>query len=416
MKYLFSLALLLLTLPLGAQRHQTFNDRIQSVTVIANDNWQSLPIYELDNGAVSIDFDDLTHEYHRYAYRLEHCEADWTPSDQLFESDFCEGFADGNTIDNTGQSTLTNTLYTHYRLTLPNQQCRPKISGNYRLTVYDDNDNDRSPLLEVCFMVTEPGTHRMGVSLQVTGSTDATIHGLHQQVAMAVNYGPYSVTRPSEQLHTVLLQNGRWDDARRDATPQYVMADGLKWDHNPAYIFLAGNEYRKFEILSTDVASMGIDHIGWDGADYHAYPFEALPRPNYLYDEDADGAFLIRNSDNIDIDTESDYMNVHFQLQTDHPLQGEIYLNGWWTFDRFLPKYKMEYNNTTHIYEASVPLKLGYYSYQYLLVNNGKARPLPSEGCFWQTENRYQALVYFRPTGGRTDKLVGYNETTFQTR
>ena len=109
-------------------------------------------------------------------------------------------------------------------------------------------------------------------------------------------------------------------------------------------------------------------------------------------------------------------MNVHFQLQTDHPLQGEIYLNGWWTFDRFLPKYKMEYNDTTHIYEASVPLKLGYYSYQYLLVNNGKARPLPSEGCFWQTENRYQALVYFRPTGGRTDKLVGYNETTFQTR
>ena len=93
MKYLFSLALLLLTIPLGAQRHQTFNDRIQSVTVIANDNWQSLPIYELDNGAVSIDFDDLTHKYHRYAYRLEHCEADWTPSDQLFESDFCEGFA-----------------------------------------------------------------------------------------------------------------------------------------------------------------------------------------------------------------------------------------------------------------------------------------------------------------------------------
>ena len=68
---------------------------------------------------------------------------------------------------------------------------------------------------------------------------------------MELKYNSYNVTNPQTQLKTVLLQNKRWDNARWNVKPQYVMSDGLRWSHNVNYIFWAGNEYRKFEILST---------------------------------------------------------------------------------------------------------------------------------------------------------------------
>ena len=90
----------------------------------------------------------------------------------------------------------------------------------------------------------------------------------------------------------------------------------------------------------------------------------------------------------------------------------DVYLNGNWTYDRLLPQYKLDYNETAQQYEAVVPLKLGYYSYQYVEVDTrGNVRPLVYEGNYFQTRNSYQALVYYREPGGRTDLLVGYADT-----
>ena len=405
---------LLFSMAAVAQRHEILNKNIRSLQVVANKDWLALPIMELGNGMLDIDFDDLTHEYHRYSYKLEHCEADWRPTTSLFESDYVEGFANGNTIDDVQQSLLTNTIYTHYHLSIPNEVCRPKISGNYLLTIYDDDGNDA---IKVCFMVKEPFTQSMGIGLNVVTNTDATINTAHQQVEMELKYNSYNVTNPQTQIKTVLLQNKRWDNARWNAKPQYVMSDGLRWSHNANYIFWAGNEYRKFEILSTDVASTGIERIRWDGADFHAYPFIALPRLNYLYDEDANGAFLIRNSNNYHINTESDYMQVHFQLSCPQPVKGDVYVNGDWTYDRFLPQYKLAYDEESKSYQTIIPLKLVYYSYQYIVLNeNGRTEIMPTEGSYYQTENTYQALIYYREQGGRTDKLVGYTSFKFKAR
>lgn len=409
-------AAFLFCFPATAQRHEIVDAGIRSLEVTADGDWMRMPIFSLCGGSLTIGFDDLTHEYRRFAYRLEHCEADWSVSTELFESDFCDGFASGNTIDDVQESVLTNTLYTHYSLTLPNEQCAVKLSGNYRLTIYDEND-DEKPAVRVCFMVTEPAEEQMGVSLRVLTNTDATINQAHQQVEMEVGYGGYKVTDPTRQLTTVMLQNQRWDDARWNARPQYTMTDGLRWAHCPDFLFWGGNEYRKFEILSTDVATMGVDRIDWDGTQYHAYPFEGQPRPNYVYDPDADGAFVIRNSDNRRIDTESDYMLVHFRYQCPEPVAQEVYINGNFTCDRFLPQYQMTYDAEAHRYECVVPLKLGYYNYQLLTLDAaGHAAFMPTEGSYYQTSNSYQALVYYRPIGGRTDRLVGYAQVSCGSR
>jgi len=69
----------------------------------------------------------------------------------------------------------------------------------------------------------------------------------------------------------------------------------------------------------------------------------------------------------------------------------------------------MEYDEKKHCYHATVFLKQGYYSYQYLVLkDDGSTHPVSTEGNFFQTANRYDALIYYRGTGDRTDKLVGW--------
>ena len=408
----FTIFALFCTLAMTAQRHEIMSDHIATLQVVADNDWLTMPVIRLNSGQrIHIEFDDLTHQYNRYAYKVIHCEADWTESEELFESDYIEGFADGNTIDEMEESLNTNQLYTHYSLTLPNEHCRLKMSGNYKVEVYDDND-DSEPMLTACFMVVEPV---MTVRMEVTPNTDIDVNKTHQQVSMEVAYNGLLVLQPERQIHTVVLQNGRWDNARLNAKPQYTMADGLRWDHNRDLIFDAGNEYRKFEVLDTDHPTLGIDRIRWDGKQFHAFVFADEPRPNYLYDEDANGAFYIRNSDNIENNRISDYVQVHFQLMCPQPVSGDVYVNGVWTNDRFLEQYRMEYDYGSSSYQLTLPLKMGYYSYQYVMLDaDGFAQVMPTEGSFFQTENEYYALVYYRQQGGRTDRLVGYQKVRYK--
>ena len=364
------LALISAILPAAsyAQNNEIYDKGIASLQVVAGQNWMSLPIIRLGshspNDRINISFDDLTHTYHRYTYKIEHCEADWTVSDQIFASDFINGFQEGNTIENSMESINTNVLYTHYKLTIPNEDCSLKMSGNYKLTVFDENDDNR-PMFTACFMVLE---NAMGVQLDVTTNTDIDINKQHQQVSMQVNYGSVNVTDPSTQIKTVVMQNRRWDNARINPKPQYTMADGLRWEHNSDLIFQAGNEYHKYEILDVSHPTMGIDRIDWDGENYQVYPYACVPRPNYVYDEDANGAFYIRNSDNIENDIASEYVFVNYTLQVPERVDGDVYVNGAWTNDQLTPEYRMEYDDMNRCYTARILQKQGYYSYQFVMV------------------------------------------------
>lgn len=406
----FALFMLCLWLSLAgwAQRNRILNPDIASLQVVAGNNWLSMPVIGLGEGVpVNIAFDDLTHEYRRYAYKVEHCNADWSTSGDLFVSDYIDGFNADNVIEHVEQSINTNVLYTHYRFQIPNERCKLKMSGNYRVTIYDANDDDKA-VAECCFMVVEP---RMGIKLSVDANTDKGINSRWQQVAMEVKYGGgLSVTDVQRQIYTVVMQNGRWDNAVVNTKPQFVMGDGLRWSHNAQLVFEAGNEYRKFEMLDVRHANMGVEKIDWDGEAYHAYLWPDEPRGSYVFDEDANGAFYIRNGDNRENSSTSEYVHVHFTLRSPR-LEGDVFVNGVWTNDQLAAPYKMQFDEGAQCYRLSLLLKQGYYSYQYVWQqSNGQIATVPSEGSFYQTENRYQALVYYRKLGERADRLVGFAE------
>lgn len=410
-KIMLGLLLALATTLCHAYGRQTiFVPTIKTLQVVVNQDWLSPPVMKLNSTDVlNISFDEMSHDYHRFVYKIEHCEADWSVSDELFESDYIEGF-NNNPIEDYQNSINTTVLYTHYKLQIPNEECRLKMSGNYRLTIYDE-DNDGQIVLTAEFMVVEP---IMSVGLAVTSNTDIDLNDSHQQLSMTLNYGPINITNREEQISTVVIQNNCHESSKINVKPNIVNHKGMRWEHNRELIFNAGNEYRKFEVLALSHPTMGIERISWDGHNYNAYPFVAEPRKNYLYDEDANGAFYIRNSDNIDNDYTCDYVYVHYKLKSPELSELTLAVDGNWATYGDHNIYRMEYDKTDATYNAAILQKQGYYSYRFVAVDaNGNMTLAPTEGSFYQTENRYQAYIYYKGTGERTWRLVGYRQVEF---
>ena len=385
--------------------HKIYSPQVKSLQVVVNQNWQSLPVMKLNSAdRLYVGFDELSHDYHRYICHIERCEADWTTATEMFESDWLNGFND-LIVDDYEHSINTTVPYTHYQFSLPNDQCHLKMSGNYRLHIQEDGTDE--DVLTVEFMVTEQS---MQLSMTATTNTDQDTNGRHQQVSMSIGYMNHSVVRPDEQIQTVVMQNGREDNCRRNVRPAFVNQNGQEWSHAMEYIFDAGNEYRKYEVLDPTHPTMGIDYIRWDGDHYQVFPYISEPRPNYLYDEDADGAFYIRNSDNRENDIISDYVWINYRLKSDPVSDGYIVIDGQWTTENS-ETYRMTYDEDAGMYTAAILQKQGYYSYQYLWEDSrGTRRPLPSEGNFYPTENRYQAFIYFKEVGGRTWRLTAFGQ------
>ena len=353
----FALVLMLSLVLQSQAENRTYSPQVKTLQAVVNKDWLSPTVMRLyGNDFLNIAFDELSHDSHRYIYRLEHCEADWTGSEDIFEADWLEGFND-NVIEKFEHSINTVVPYTHYQLQIPNDRCRLKLSGNYRLYIIDDDTNETVASVE--FMVTE---QTMLLSMAATTNTDIDVNGSHQQVSFK----------------------------------------------------LSGNEYRKFEVLDTSHPTMGIERIRWDGAAWQAYPFLSEPRPVYIYDEDANGSFYIRNSDNRDNDITSDYVWVNYRLKAPRLHEGVVVIEGRWATEE--PEtYQMNYDETSGLYTASILQKQGYYSYQYLWVtDDGVSHPLPSEGSYYETENRYQAMVYYKGTGERTWRLTSYAQITLR--
>lgn len=406
---------------LRAQRHVIFSDNIASLQVVAGIRWQEMPIIRLGgNEAINISFDEMSHEYHRLTYTITHLEADFSPSEALFTSDYIEGFESGLTIDDYSLSINTLQDYTHYTLQIPNDQCRLTMSGNYRLDIRDDN-NEGQLMASVFFMVNEA---TVPVALSTTANTDIDVRHSHQQVQLTVEYSGLRATDPQRQLKGYVLQNARWDNARPLPKPDRLSQHTMEWQHCRDLIFEGGNEYHKFEMLDIHRNSMNVENNTWDGSQWHTLLWPDYQRPSYVYDETAKGSFYIRNSDNSENDITSEYVLVHFILQSP-PLPYRLFLNGTWTNDKFLPQYELHYDAEQKHYEAIVRLKYGYYSYQYLMLddddivkgdiyedenagdNTQEPKIPPTEGSFYETSNDYNALIYYRGNTDRADRLVG---------
>ena len=135
-RILYILLLALLPLAAGAQFVYTMAPNVLSPKMELNGQWDALPVMTLGSDDVMcFSFDEMSHAYHRFTYRITHCNSDWTPSD-MHEIEFLDGFND-IPVEEWENSVNTLRLYTHYRFTLPNENVSLVLSGNYKKN-FDD--------------------------------------------------------------------------------------------------------------------------------------------------------------------------------------------------------------------------------------------------------------------------------------
>ena len=385
---------------------RSFSDRFKTLRTQVEGRELFPPIIDLNtNEHITISFDEMTEEISYLQYSLVHCNADWRPS-ALSELEYLDGF-NTNPIEEFDFSIATFAHYVHYSLTLPNEDVQFKVSGNYVLLVYPENEPERV-LLQVCFSVYE---NNILVAPGVTSRTDIDYNREHQQVSVTLNTNNYRIQNPYNELKVSVTQNGRRDNEVIVNRPLRVQGSQIFFDHDRNLIFEAGNEFRRFEMVATRYAGLGVSNIYHFDPYYHVEltPVEPRSESSYLYDQTQNGRFVIRQSGANDSDTEADYFVVHFTLDSDPIPGGKIYIDGELTNHLYSPYNEMIYNPQTEQYEKTLLLKQGSYNYQYLFLPDGArtATAAPVEGNCYQTVNEYLVKVYHRAPGERYDRLIG---------
>lgn len=381
---------------------------IKSVQFRVGQLENSYPIINLgQTDGLMLEFDDLDADFKYYYYTVIHCNADWTPSEGISQFDYLDGFLEEEITDYEYSQNVT-VPYTHYRLSLPNKYTKFKLSGNYLLKIYLNNDpNDL--VITRRFMVTEEMVTAM---MRPQKSSDVSTLATHQEVAVTVKHKDFRIANPANELRVVVLQNGRWDNAKLISEPTFQMAEELIFN-SPGQISFAGlREFRPLDIRSLQTRSNQVEFITSDKYRWDVHLFSDRPKANstYMFSRDLDGSYFIESFETNADASSADYAFVHFSLKSPYLKDKNVYVTGSFADWRPAPRYRMDYNKEKEQYEVAVELKQGYYDYTYGVTEKEASEVLDLEyvdGGSFETQNKIQTLLYFRGFGARFDRLVG---------
>lgn len=406
-KHLLLFAFLLVNTSFWAQAvEQAEPDYIKTIQFNGSTDQAQLPIIRLGE-SLSLTFDDIIGDESDYYYTITHYDFDWTES-ILSKNEYLQGFDDVR-IETYENSLLTLQMFSHYMLTIPNRETRALTkSGNYMISIYN---YDRELIFSRKFIIIE---QLAGVEVAVKRARDLRVVETEQVVQFTINSPNLLLINPKQTVKTLVLQNSDWNTAKTDLVPQYTLGNQLVYRYDREASFNAGNEFNSFDNKDLRAASNGVRRVERNEL-YEHYLFTDIPRKDraYTYNPDINGNFLINNiNSQRNQNLEAEYVWVHFALQYYDDLDGrEIYLYGNFNNWNLSEENRLRYDPESESYKTSVLLKQGFYNYKYVLLNpDGSIDPGGVCGNFWQTENEYTVIVYFRDLGARYDRIIGWGK------
>lgn len=388
--------------------NHVYDQKIKTVQLY-KEGWNlSYPIIKLKSEEkLVLNFDLIADQPESYYYTFIHCDKDWNKSD-IFVNDYLTGDIE-NPIEDYASSFNTTVAYFHYKLTFPNERVSLSKSGNYILKIYPSGKPEE-PAITERFIITEDAAK---IDVNVHRPQMTKENNSHQQVDFTVNYTGMSLTDPFRNVYSFILQNGRWDNAKRNLRPDFFGNNELKYNSlSDKNIFQGGNEFRYFDIKSIRYQTENVKKIDFAVPNYNVflYPSENREFKPYFYWKDFNGNYYIAFQEGHKPDIESDYVYVYFTLPSDQIVPGgNLYISGAlnnWTYDN---NNLMRYNPEKRQYECTMLLKQGWYNYEYVFLKNGETNGTSSlfEGSHYETENDYLILVYYRNPRDRYDKVIG---------
>jgi hypothetical protein len=380
-------------------------DYIKTVIFSGKTPESQLPIIKLGDRII-LTFDALNGNEDDFYYKIEHYNFDWTPSD-LTKAEYMVGY-DNNRIRNYENSFNTFQIYSHYNLTIPNERTRGLIlSGNYMIQIYDDYDE---LVFSRKFMIYE---EQAAVGITVRRARDVKYYYEKQNIDLAIASSSIQFNNPTETVKTVIIQNNNLNTAISNLKPQYILGNELIYKYTNESSFWAGNEFLNFENKDIRGANNNIEFIALEDL-YNNFLFTDIVRANspYTFNPDINGNFVITAIDTERPWIEADYAWIHFSLLAEDFLMNKnIYVYGNFNNYELNEMNKMHYNPDRGVFEAQLLLKQGFYSYKYVLTDeDNKLQEGAISGNFYQTENNYKVLVYYRDLGARFDRLIGIGE------
>lgn len=400
---LTTLLSLIFVFPLFAQVIEKIEPSyISTIQFRGTTDQSQLPIIRLGE-RLQLSFDALNGKEEDFYYTITHHDFDWSPSD-LSKSEYLDGFDDVR-ITTYQNSLNTLQIYSHYTLTIPNRDTRRLLkSGNYLLSV---SNSDGDLIFTRKFMVIE---NIASVIVDIKRSRDLKTITEKQVVQFSVNSPNLLLINPKQTVKTLVLQNSNLKTGITNLVPQYTMGNELIYKYDKEASFGGGNEFLSFDNKDARAATNGVRSISLTDV-YENYLFTNTPRYNkpYTYNPDINGNFVVRNIDAQNQDIEAEYVRMHFNLQYYDDLgDKELHVYGNfnnWTIDG---STYLEYDQKSDTFRNERLFKQGFYNYKYVVVNrDGTVNGGAVSGDFWQTENDYTVLVYFRDLGARYDRIIG---------
>ncbi|RKS99025.1 uncharacterized protein DUF5103 [Flavobacterium sp. 123] len=375
---------------------------IKTISFVQN-NKNAIPIFHLGDG-FQLQFDDLFGNEADYYYEIIHCDYNWIPTN-IPKTDYLQGF-DNQRIQDYSNSFNTLQMYSHYRLSIPNQLTQLRISGNYILKILSE---DKEVVFSRKFILYED---LVTVPIQVKRARTVDNLEYKQNLEFTIKTNSINFQNPLKNVKVALLQNGKFNTAITNVAPQYTIGNDLVYKYDTQTQFWAGNEFLYFDNKDIRSASNNVARIDSNGTLYNSYLFTNNARTNFPYSvtHDVNGDFAVRNLNANNNEIESDYAWVYFSLSAPaFRLNKDIYITGMFNNYALTPEYKMDYNSKNNRYEKAVLIKQGFTNFEYTVADSKGIIDSENgiDGNFYQTENDYTVLVYFRENNDRYDHVIG---------